>query len=62
MKPSYLVVLVRAVREVEPRDAHPGAEQLLEDLDGARLGAQGADDLSFCFLLMTHNGRLRGVL
>ena len=42
---------MRAVRKVEPGDAHPGAEQLLEDLDGARLGAQRADDLFFVFFL-----------
>ena len=41
---------MRAVREVEPRDTHPGAEELLEDLDAARLGAEGADDL-FCFVM-----------
>ena len=45
------MVLVRAVREVEPRDAHPGAEQLLEDLDAARLGAEGADDLFYLFFV-----------
>eukprot|EP00850_Spirogloea_muscicola_P009332 SM000052S17724 [mRNA] locus=s52:295919:301090:- [translate_table: standard] len=40
-----LVVLVRAVREVEASHIHPGAQELLEDGDIAGLGPEGADDL-----------------
>jgi hypothetical protein len=40
-----LVVLVRAVGKVEPRDAHAGAQQARAHLDGARGRAEGADDL-----------------
>lgn len=42
---ARLVVVVGPVRKVEPRDAHPRAQQLLDDFDRPRLGAQGADDL-----------------
>eukprot|EP00850_Spirogloea_muscicola_P002666 SM000010S04304 [mRNA] locus=s10:854085:859017:+ [translate_table: standard] len=37
-----LVVLVRAVREVEASHIHPGAQELLEDGDIAGLGPKGA--------------------
>ena len=41
----HLVVLVRAVREVEAGDGHASPQQLLQDGDLPGLGAQGADDL-----------------
>jgi hypothetical protein len=40
-----LVVLVGAVGEVEARDVHAGAEQLLDHGHGAGRGAERADDL-----------------
>lgn len=40
-----LVVLVGAVGEVEAGDAHPGAEQARDHVDGARRRAQRAHDL-----------------
>jgi hypothetical protein len=40
-----LVVLVGAVGEVEARDAHAGAQQARDHLDGARGRAERADDL-----------------
>jgi len=40
-----LVVLVRAVGEVEARDVHAGSEQLLEHGDGAGGRAERADEL-----------------
>eukprot|EP00850_Spirogloea_muscicola_P018147 SM000163S02315 [mRNA] locus=s163:173659:177937:+ [translate_table: standard] len=40
-----LVVLVRAVREVEASHIHSGAQELLEDGNIAGLGPEGADDL-----------------
>lgn len=42
---GLLVVLVGAVGEVEARDVHPGAEQLLEHGDGAGGRAERADQL-----------------
>ena len=39
------MVLVGAVGEVEARDAHAGAQQARDHLDGARGRAEGADDL-----------------
>ena len=42
---SHLVVLVRSVREVEARDVHAGAQELLNHLDAARAGAERAHDL-----------------
>ena len=40
-----LVVLVGAVGEVEARDAHAGAQQARDHLDGPRRRAERADDL-----------------
>ena len=39
------VVLVTAVREVEPRDVHAGVDQLADPLRRRRRGAEGTDDL-----------------
>ena len=44
-KKTDLVVLVRAVREVEAGDRHARPQQLLQDGDLPGLGAEGADDL-----------------
>lgn len=39
------MVLVRAVGEIESRDGHSRPEELLEDRDVSRLGAECADNL-----------------
>jgi hypothetical protein len=41
----YLVVLVRAVREVEASNIETSPQQLLKHLHRARLGPERADDL-----------------
>ncbi len=44
---SLLVVVVRSVGKVEPRDAHSRAEELLQHLHGPRLGTERANDLKW---------------
>ena len=45
----YYKDLHDSIREIEARHEHTGLETGGEDLDGARLGTEGADDLSHCW-------------
>jgi hypothetical protein len=58
LSPTHLVVLVRAVREVEAGDGHARPQQVLQDGDLPRLGAERADDLRG-FVCVGAGGRVR---
>lgn len=41
-----LMILMRAMREIESSNVHPGTEELLQHRNGTRSRAESADDLS----------------